>query len=201
MIFDMSGEGPELVHVVESRPLEADDTPYRRRLAAGASNTFWTVDRATYRVVHRDSEGRTLNEIRRTPDWAPDGGGVSGYGPATEPPARMDAIHQDSLGRVWVLSRTPRADWRDAWARRGITDLPDGDVAIDGPSSSELWNSRLEVFSAGLDSLLGSDIIPGVFDGFISDGRLHRYNESEIGIPIIELVEVSLGDRSGPGSS
>jgi hypothetical protein len=203
LIFDLSGTEPEIVDEIDAwSQLEDERALYRRRVARSAHDAFWALDYADYRITLRDTAGQIIAEAHRTAEWAPDGSTDLGYGPQKAPPAWMEAVHQDADGRVWILTRVPRHDWEVAWTRRGITEIPRSEMPSGwGPRQDELWETRVEVFSTGLDSLIVSDVLPGVYDGFVSDGRLVRFSQTDVGFPIVELMTVRVDDRGGPGSS
>jgi len=201
-VFDLSGRNAELIAEFEPWSQRTDARVlHRRHIAKSSGDTFWAVDYADYRITRRDVSGRILAEARRNAEWAPDGSADSRYGPSIPPPPRMQAVHQDQNSRVWVMTRAARADWETAWTSRGITEVHREMPADSLPRPDELFQSRIEVFSANLDTLLVSEALPLLADRFVSDGRLLRYSLTEVGFPIIELMDVRLADRDRPGSS
>jgi hypothetical protein len=102
----------------------------------------------------------------------------------------------DDDGLVWTLIHVAHPDWAKAWEDAGISELGTGERRVsDLPGAYELYQARIEVLSTDLQSVLISEVAPGFVVDLLQGGYLARYSETDIGAPIVEVLEVRLGQR------
>jgi hypothetical protein len=159
--------------------------------APPAMGSVWGVDRLRYRLSRWDSQGVAHDILLREPDWFP---GVSSGLPGGEdspPTPLVQAITEDSSGRLWVFSRVASPSWRDAW-RTVVQEhgpLPErGEVSSHIlPPPHALYETIVEVIDPTRRAVLTRDRS----DHFVVttvDEDVVAYSETDQGAIILEVL-------------
>lgn len=161
---------------------------------ASTRKTFWTVDDAQYVATEWDREGNRLRAIERRPRWFAAKSNLRMGGRSTPPSPIADAIMVDRNGLLWLFTRVPGKNWREAWAN--VPRLPPGTVgempASRGPAWQQLYQTNLEVVDSKGRVIATSQFSRSVVIGPIDHELVAEYHESSSGNPYVAIVRYSL---------
>jgi hypothetical protein len=83
-------------------------------MRAPSASGIWTASLEQYRIEHWSPQGQLQRVLERTPAWPPRA--TEGLGtPTIEPPNSIQAITEDSAGRLWVFISVAAPTWREGW--------------------------------------------------------------------------------------
>lgn len=153
--------------------------------------SMWISDYNTYRLVqYRD--GEPVDSITRRPDWFP-GGEPARIGSPTEPTTpHMIGSWMDGDGLLWVLTSQPRLDTGDVWK-----DMPSFEGAREVrvaslPADYKLNRTVIEVIDLAERRVVSRHTFDGYIIDILPDQRLASFVETDDGVPILRIHEVSL---------
>ncbi|HSK18776.1 MAG TPA: hypothetical protein VK912_06530 [Longimicrobiales bacterium] len=194
--YDMSGEAVQVRDtLLMSEMISGGDASWIsaiRMLGEVADDGgVWISDYNTYRLVqYRD--GEPVDSIMRRPDWFP-GGEPARLGSPTEPTTpHMLGSWMDEGGLLWVLASQPRLDTRDVWK-----DMPSFEGAREVrvaslPADYKLNRTVVEVIDLTERRVLTRHTFDGYIIDILPDQRLASFVETEDGVPVLRIHEVSL---------
>jgi hypothetical protein len=162
---------------------------YWKSVALGLDGgSIWSVGWADYLMELWDTAGVRRAALRREADWfepfvldrliTPDG---------PTPQARSRHLKLDSDGRLWVLVRRAKEDWRDQ-----ILTLHAGFTGShwDFP---ETWEWVLEVIDPYTAELVTSQVLPdGQYQFFFGNEMVVSYREDDMGYPFLDVWHLEL---------
>lgn len=204
-LLDLSGRdatversfGSEGGPLLPNRPPRGDV----RSLALSAGGGVWTLPRIEeYRIEYWTGEGELGRTLVREGELFSRGFHGRNGGPDIPPSPRLLAIHEDPEGLLWVLGGVPRPDWRRAWEEAGIDELPDSptDMPVSMfPSPSGLIRSVVEVLDPGAGEVLWRGTLDVFPITILRDGRIIGYREDSRGVPIVDVIRLTLARPRG----
>lgn len=85
-----------------------------RHLDIAPDGSLLSARSTEYRIDRWDpATGEHLGSVLREADWWPDVNPAFSGGPDLPPPTKMEAMHVDEAGRLWLYINRPTRDWRD----------------------------------------------------------------------------------------
>lgn len=91
------------------------------KLAPSRTGT-WSGLQRRYQLDHWGRDYKLDRRLLREPAWFADA--QRGLGPGQPPRARLNAVIEDDVGRIWTFTSVPAPTWKEAWPPR----RPDGTV-------------------------------------------------------------------------
>lgn len=173
------GEAPE-----EFGPPSNDGAS--RRMASAGPTSVWAGYRDRYRLELWDAEGletQPRRVLERSVDWFPPG--VAEVTDADGPPApRLQAVRQDSAGRLLVLMHVADARWQEG-AEPGAYELTITD-------RHRYRDTRIEMLDAETGELLASARSDLMFHALVADDLAIASVTDEMGAPRVAVWSVTL---------
>jgi hypothetical protein len=160
--------------------------------AIAANREFWTNEYTAsgYRLTRWDSSLKPEMVLVRNPKgWRRAANGALGSR-SSAPDYSLTSIAVDDQGLIWVFVRVPGREWREAWPK-----LPDGaEIRLDQIDPRKLFATLVEVIDPSTRRVISRRI----FDNYLT-ALPHRRAAlpvmSEVGVPTIEIVELSISRR------
>ena len=85
-----------------------------RHLEIAPDGSLLSARSTEYRIDRWDpATGEHLESVLREADWWPEVNPAFSGGPDEPPPTKMEAMHVDEAGRLWLYINRPTQDWRD----------------------------------------------------------------------------------------
>lgn len=156
-----------------------------RHLEIAPDGSLLSARLTEYRIDRwSPATGEHLESVLREGDWWPEVNPVFSGGPDQPPPTKMEAMHVDEAGRLFLYINRPTRDWRD----HVETGLP-GNVFRYRPGATE-W--LVEVLDMEAGSVVVSQVVDAVprLARFFAPGWLAVYNDD--GFPQYRMYRVRL---------
>jgi hypothetical protein len=174
-------------------PYEADPWLSRRAVALSRDGSVWSVPPNNYRMERWSLEGTLAAAVLRRARWFEPWAHFDGLVDLQRPPARITAIHEDSLGRVWILTLVASVDWAPTRRPSGMIETETrprtlGEVA-------RLTDSIIEVLDPVRGQLLVSERLRGLFDGFAGKDLIVQLSETDDGDVRVTLWKLSISEN------
>ena len=162
-------------------------------LAHSLDSGAWAAEIFNYRLSHWDSEADLVNIWRREAPWFDDP--EEGFARH-----RVQGIHQDDEGRVWVFVHSPREDaaakveaaidrfYPGGRPPSGRFEIPSREL----PPPQELYDTIVEVLDTQSGRVVARQRFASLFLALLPDSRAAVYFEDEIGIPRVAIVSLTL---------
>lgn len=174
-----------------------------RFLAPAAGGGAWVLKRTErYEFARWTEGGQRLERHLRMSEMFPEGFHGMAGGPQHAPSPALVDIHQAPDSLLWVVGRVPRAReaWRQAWRDVGIEEIPQEPTTIPVrafPRVYDLTRSVLEVVDPARSRVLWRGHPDSYVMGLLPGPRIAAYVETDMGIPYIEISQVSLRRPGG----
>lgn len=197
-VVDMSGSRASIVSSSGLRGDPAIDvlgtTIVPHRVSSSRREGVWVMNPYVYNLQLRDVEMSIVGEWTRVAPW---------FDVEAAPVQPIIAgVHEDDLGRLWVVLHTPRPEagriWRDHFARtfpNGVGRTQGQFVEIDTadlPPAHTIYNTTVEVIDTASGRVLARSTIDAFLIGLMDGPRAAAYYEDAFGIPRISLMSLVL---------
>lgn len=165
----------------EYRPREP--VKYWKSVALGLDGgSVWSVGWGDYLIERWDTTGTRRQALQREADWFEPyvlDRGAEPNGPTPQPQVRY--LESDPEGRLWVLVRRAKEDWREIVKANPLSPGESWDIP-------ELWDWVLEVIEPTKGELVVSQVLPdGHYNGFLDEGMVISYREDDGGFPFLDV--------------
>ena len=161
----------------------ADPRLHRRTIGLARSGGIWSAPLWRYEIEEWDTAGRHLRGFRRDADWfrPPDPG-------SGRPQPQIDAIHEDDVGRLWVLMTV---------TNRRLPPPQRGQPPRSWAERARDYDTIIEVLDLSRRVVVNSRRLEGMYRGFVIGGHLYRVVEDPSGNQMLELFSVRLTPSAG----
>ncbi|TVP60117.1 MAG: hypothetical protein EA351_00980 [Gemmatimonadales bacterium] len=160
-----------------------------RWLATASDSTVWAAHRVRYTIEEWSVEGNMMRELTRQVPWFPPverGGFIDAESP---PNPELGPIHSDRAGLLWVVVQVPSANWEEALEMQPD---PYGRQRL-VPGNPRLYQDALiEVIDPGTGRIVARTRTDHRILGFVADGLVYTYDETESMEPVVRILELSL---------
>ncbi|MCY4573893.1 MAG: hypothetical protein OXF01_13950 [Gemmatimonadetes bacterium] len=157
-----------------------------RHLEIAPDGSLLSARSTEYRIDRWDpATGEHLESVLREADWWPEVNPAFSGGPDQPPPTRMEAMHVDEAGRLWLYINRPTRDWRD----HVEIGLPVEGAFRYGPGATEWFVEVVDMEAGRVIVSQVVDVEPGAAR-FFAPGWLAVYNED--GFPQYRMHRVRL---------
>jgi hypothetical protein len=158
---------------------------------------FWSARRTDYVLEQWDSAGRRVRQLRREAEWfLPHGrAGVNGR---VKPNPAINAFWVDANGYLWVVISVASRDWQSALVEKTG---PQGRRMIGATSDNALFDTIIEVIDPANARIVARGSIDRRAIHASGNGLLVFYEESDIGVPRIDVWRPRVVRREGTGGA
>jgi hypothetical protein len=160
--------------------IKGDFLFWREITASRDWNGVWAASKfGNYRFERYDLSGALERQFVRTAPWFTPRADLTHWRPGvTAPPAVIAALHEDSLGRLWIITGVAKADWKRF-------ETPDGQ------NQHLKFDAWLEVIDPERAVVIARQKLPVHALGFLGDD-IYSYEEDEAGAPAIRIWKIEL---------
>jgi len=167
-----------------------------RVLAPAPGGRFYAGHRQEYIIEKWDTLGRKVREIVRPASWFRPWITEPFIGPdAPKPQPRMQSLHEDDQGRLWVFTQVTQSDWKKFLSQGSKKDGErEGQWRIGGVTRNTGFDTMIEVIDLRTNRLLVSqrvdEMLWKMFEGGLaySDGEDAQL-ESYVDIWRLKLIQ------------
>ncbi len=173
-------------------PLESEyhyDRPWiqRRSLARANDEEIWSAHQNRHQVELWSLSGELKTVIKSNPEWFQPWEISNPEAPWNAPPEpQLSSIQQDSVGRLWILSRVPGANWERLELGGNERIMP----------SLDWMNAAFDTVVEVIDPLTGKLLIRETLQGnraeFIGNGLIAEKRERPDGDGMVIIWKLSL---------
>ncbi len=168
---------------------QADRWKLTRTVSVGLRGTIWSAYFDRYRIDEWSPDLDRLRVFRRAVSWMPIVAALSDGGLGERPSARVVALREDELHRLWIFSRVPSEEWRAALgppvAAGRRTTYPQLD-------EGRLFDTMIDVIDLRTNHLLVTQRVREHIRFSLDTRHVASYREDEKGTPLLVLWRVSL---------
>ena len=200
-LFEVDSEGRVIRSFGTEAPVGPRAEPWGQRARLSMARHavgFWAVYQVSDVIEHYDLSAHLTTRLVREAPWLPRDKRFNVGNYITPPsPLVLDA-REDSLGRLWVLTRVADPHWKRGFARRvGV----DGRLRFVVSDFDKAYDTLIDVIDVVTWKVVLSQRTDRYFFGFLGDGLLGRYVRRGAGQPALELWRVIDEARPLAGSS
>jgi hypothetical protein len=157
-----------------------------RSLAPRSRDSFWAANMTRYRLEAWNVDGRRIRTLERNADWFAPHASAPRYDGSAAPAPTIPAIHQDSLGLLWVLISVADPEWRSA-VRSNADDPSRSDV-----DRRLFYDTIIEVIDPTSATLLGTHRLDAYVTTFAGSRLIAVDEELPNGEPAIGVFQLDL---------
>ena len=195
--YDLSGPTATVLDTVFSVQAESSDSEAwassLRSVGTPGTDGVWVANHNKYQLVQVTHDGAVKDTIVRQLDWFPGGEAMRIGGPGKPTSPHMMGNWTDSKGYLWVLASKPRTNTGDAWKDAQSGGMEVRVAAL--PAPYELNQTLIEVFDPVSRMVVAQHLFDGYLIGVLPNNRVASYVETEAGIPVITVHELSLSGQ------
>jgi len=176
-------------------PLESEyhyDRPWiqRRSLARANDEEIWSAHHNRHQIELWSLSGELKTILKSNPEWFIPWEIANPEAPWSAPPApQLASIQQDSMGRLWILSRVPGTNWERFELGENERTMP----------SLDWMNSGFDTVVEVIDPLTGKLFIKEILQGnraeFIGNGLIAEKMERPDGDGMLIIWKLTLRSR------
>lgn len=159
-------------------------------LADGVGPYIWSVKPYEYVISKWSLDGELLKTLNREALWFEASPVPSSGALGKKPTARVSAIRQDAVGRIWALSQVASPGWRNALGRP----VQRTRVGITYPKRQigRLFDTVVEVIDPDRSTVIASTRIPGYLQFLAADTVAAQIEQDEQGVFRVQLWRLRL---------
>lgn len=181
-LFHVIDTAGQVVHSFDEHPYRLDASSPQRAVAPASSHTFWAAHATEYRLDEWRTNGERVRSIVRDASWFRPHLSARTYTSPVPQQPRIDWIHRDREGLLWVFVRVQDARFRETQT---------GEFGFDG-RLDRFYDTVVEVLDPGAGRVIASNRFDHYFTGFAAPDELVSYRVTDDNIPLIEVWQVTI---------
>lgn len=173
-----------------SRFASSDSWRMRRTVAVGPSGSIWSAHTDQYRIEEWTSDLNQGRVFSRSVSWMPRVAAPSDGVTGEQPHAYIIAIVEDDSRRLWVYSRVPSENWKEALGppRR----RPGRPEAYPNRDRGRLFDTMVDVIDLRSNALLLSQRLGSHVRFILRHDLVASYREDANATPLLDIARVQL---------
>lgn len=164
----------------------------KRLITEGPGGSFWSSHKFAYVLEQIGPNGQVLQRMSRGAEWFPYTSEIIAPNSRVPFSATVRSLKFDNqTGYVWVLINTPGREWRagvgepEDYMNTGLLHVPITDY-------KRAYRSIIEVVDPASRRVVVSEQFDAYLFSFVDARHVAAYREDEMGVPVIEILEVML---------